>query len=69
VKSRDEILNKIVELTADFELAEESYFFMIDSKQSGEKVNKLDFIKIESEYEILKKEIETLSWVLSNEKD
>ena len=67
MKSREEILNKIAQLTPEFEVAEESYFLMIKSKQSGENIDKSDFLKIESEYDVLKKEIETLNWVLSNE--
>lgn len=65
MKTRQEIEDKIKELTPAFELAEESYFSIIEEKQGGEGVCKFDFIKIESEYEILKKEIETLEWVMT----
>jgi len=67
MKNREEILQKIAELTPEFEQAEEAYFSSIEQKQSGEDVYVADFLKIESEYEVLKKEIETLQWVLNIE--
>ena len=67
MKNREEILQKIAELTPEFEQAEEAYFSSIEEKQSGEDIYMADFLKLESEYEILKKEIETLEWVLNIE--
>jgi len=67
MKTKKEIEDKIAELTPGFELAEESYFSMIEEKQEGGEIYQSDFLKIESEYEILKKEIETLEWVLNEE--
>lgn len=67
MKKREEILQKIAELTPDFEQAEEAYFSSVEEKQSGEDIYMVDFLKLESEYEIIKKEIETLQWVLNEE--
>ena len=67
MKNKKDIEDKIAELAPNLELAEESYFSMIEEKQGGGKIYQLDFLKIESEYEILKKEIETLEWVLNEE--
>lgn len=64
MKKRLEIENRISELTPKLELAEESYFSLLKDKQSGKEVSKVDFLKAESEYEILKKEVETLDWVI-----
>lgn len=60
-------MQKIAELTPEFEKAEEAYFSVIEEKQSGEDIYTSDFLKIESEYEIIKKEIETLQWVIDSE--
>jgi hypothetical protein len=67
MKNKKDIEDKIAELAPNLELAEESYFSMIEEKQSGGEIYQSDFLKIESEYEILKKEIETLDWVLNEE--
>jgi len=67
MKNKKDIEDKIAELAPNLELAEESYFSMIEEKQGGGEIYQLDFLKIESEYEILKKEIETLEWVLNEE--
>jgi hypothetical protein len=69
MKSRKEIINRIIELTPEFEKAEEAYFSIVEEKQSGEDIYAADFLKIESEYEILKKEIETLQWVVYSEEN
>lgn len=69
MKNREEILQKIAELTPEFELAEEAYFSMIEEKQEGGDIYTADFLKIESEYEIIKKEIETLQWVIDFEEN
>ncbi|MEK6828519.1 MAG: hypothetical protein AABY15_00100 [Nanoarchaeota archaeon] len=69
MKNRNEIIKKIVELTPEFEKAQESYFSVIKAKQSGENISQADFIKIESEYEVLKKEIETLQWVVYGDQE
>jgi len=64
MRNKHEIEERISELIKEFELAEESYFSMVQEKQEGGEIYEVDFLKIESEYEILKKEIETLEWVL-----
>lgn len=64
MKSRKEIIQRIIELTPEFEKAQEFYFSTIKAKQAGDSICQTDFLKIESEYEILKKEIETLQWVV-----
>jgi len=64
MRTKKEIEESILELTPLLELAAESYFSMIESKQNGEEVSEIDFIKALSEYEILKKEVETLQWIL-----
>jgi len=69
MKNREEILQKIAELTPEFERAEEAYFSVIEEKQEGGEIYQSDFLKIESEYEILKKEIETLHWVIDSEEN
>lgn len=69
MKNREEILKKIAELTPEFEQAEEAYFSSVEEKQSGEDIYMVDFLKLESEYEILKKEIETLYWVIGSEEN
>ncbi len=66
MKNQKEIRDRIKELTPKLELAEDSYFSTIQEKQSGGEIYHADFIKIESEYELLKKEVDTLKWVLSN---
>jgi hypothetical protein len=65
MRTNKEIENRIEELTPAYELAEDSYFSTLQEKSEGEIVNEVDFLKIESEYEILKKEIESLEWVLN----
>lgn len=65
MKSKEELQKKILLLTPEFEAAEESYFSAIEEKQSGGEIYESDFIKIESEYELIKKEIDTLEWVLN----
>ena len=65
MRTKKEIQERIKELTPAYELAEDSYFSILRDKSEGETVNEVDFLKIESEYEILKKEIETLQWVLN----
>ena len=67
MRNKNEIQERINELTKEFELAEESYFSMVQEKQEGGEIYEVDFLKIESEYEVLKKEIETLEWVLNEE--
>lgn len=67
MKTKKEIQNRIDELSLEFQLAEQSYFSVIEEKQEGGEIYQSDFLKIESEYEILKKEIETLEWVLNEE--
>ena len=69
MKNREEILKKIAELTPEFEQAEEAYFSSVEEKQSGEDIYMADFLKLESEYEIIKKEIETLYWVIDSEEN
>jgi hypothetical protein len=69
MKNREEILQKIAELTPEFEQAEEAYFSSIEEKQSGEDIYMADFLKLESEYEVLKKEIETLYWVIDSDEN
>lgn len=64
MKKRREIIKRIAELKPEFEKAEDIYFSTIQEKQGGEDVYHADFLKIESEYELLKKEIETLQWVI-----
>jgi hypothetical protein len=59
-----EIEQRIKELTPQFELAEEAYFSTVQEKQEGGEIYEVDFLKIESEYEILKKELGALQWVL-----
>jgi|AntRauMFilla1563_2_1112583.scaffolds.fasta_scaffold26782_3 hypothetical protein len=67
MRNKQEIQNKIDALEPEVFAAEESYYSMINEKQTGGRINESDFLKIESEYEILKKEIETLQWVLNEE--
>ncbi len=69
MKKRREIIKKIVELTPEFEQAREAYFSAIEEKQEGGEIYQVDFLKIESEYEILKKEIETLQWVIFDDEE
>ena len=64
MKSKKEIQDKIDELTPLFEMSENLYFQSIKEKQNGLNINIVDFIKIEFDYEILKKEIKSLEWVL-----
>jgi hypothetical protein len=64
MKSRMEIENRILELTPEFELAEESYFSAIDDKCRGLLASQVEFARITLEYESIKKEIEALDWVL-----
>jgi len=65
LKTKQEIEKRIEELRPDYDLAEDSYFNTLQDKSEGEIVNEVDFLKIESDYEILKIEIETLEWVLT----
>jgi hypothetical protein len=65
MRTRKEIEESIVELTPLLELAAEAYFSMIESKQGGEEISEIDFIKTLSEYEIIQLQIETLKWVLN----
>jgi len=67
MRTNKEIQDKINELTPSFESAEESYFSLVEKKQKGEKISDIDFLKTENEYEVLKKEIETLEWTLNKE--
>jgi hypothetical protein len=67
MRTEIEIEDSIIELTPLLELAAESYFSLVESKQNGEEVSELDFIKAMSEYDILKLEIDTLKWVLNKE--
>jgi len=69
MRTRKEIEARIKKLTPQLEIAEESYFSTIQEKQGGGEIYEADFLKIESEYEILKKEMETLEWVLKTEED
>ena len=64
MKTRREIVKRIAELRPEFDKVEEIYFSTIEEKQEGGEIYQADFLKIESEYEILKKEIETLQWVV-----
>lgn len=64
MKNRIEVTKRIIEVRKEFELAEESYFSTIQEKQEGGEIYEVDFLKIESEYEVLKKELETLEWFL-----
>jgi len=65
MKSRREILKRIVELKPELEAAEESYFSAVKDKQTGKEISQIEFLKIESEYEIIRKEVETLQWAIS----
>jgi len=65
MKTKQKIQDRIKELTPAFELAEDSYFASVQEKQEGGDVYEAGFIKIESEYEVLKKEIDALEWVLN----
>lgn len=69
MKTRREIINRIVELKPEFEMAEDAYFSAIEEKQQGGEIYHADFLKLESEYEILKKEIETLQWVVYDDSE
>jgi len=51
----------------ELQLAEESYFSIIEEKREGKEVSNIDFLKIENEYELLKKEHEILLWILKIE--
>jgi hypothetical protein len=64
MRTRREIVKRIAELKPEFERAEEAYFSAIEEKQEGGEIYHADFLKLESDYEILKKEIETLQWVV-----
>lgn len=69
MKTRREIIKKIVELKPEFERAEDAYFSAIEEKQQGGEIYHADFLKLESEYEIIKKEIETLQWVVYDDSE
>jgi len=64
MRSKKEIQDRIDKLIPQLEKAEESYFTTIQEKQEGGEIYTSDFVKIESEYELLKKEVETLEWIL-----
>lgn len=64
MRTDKEIVEKIRKLRVDIQPAEDSYFLAIESKQNGEIISEVDFFKIESEYDIIKKELNTLLWVL-----
>lgn len=65
MRTKKEIQDKIDLLMPDLELARESYFSAVEDKQKGKEMSQLDFLKIESEFELLKKELESLEWVLN----
>lgn len=67
MRTNQEIQKRIDKLNKELIPAEESYFSVVEEKQQGGEIYEVDFLKIESEYEILKKEIETLEWVLKLE--
>ena len=69
MKTRKQIIDRIVELRPVFEQAEEAYFLAIEEKQQGGEMYHADFIKLESDYEIIKKEIETLQWVVYDDSE
>ena len=72
MKTRKEILERLKELAPEMEIAKKAYFLAVEEKQKGEIVSEVDFLKIESEYELIRKEIESLKWVInidSREKD
>ena len=64
MRTDKEIIEKIRRLKEELQPAEDSYFSSIESKQKGEIVSDIDFLRIESEYEMIKKELNTLLWVL-----
>jgi len=64
MKTRKEIITKIIELTPGFELAEEAYFSAVEEKQKRKEYSQIDFLKLESEYEILKEKIKILRWII-----
>ena len=64
MRTDKEIVEKIRRLKEELQPAEDSYFSSIESKQKGEIVSDIDFLRIESEYEMIKKELNTLLWVL-----
>lgn len=64
MRNQREIQNRIDELAPMLELAEESYFSAVSDKESGNVFNEVDFLKLESEMEIIKSELEALEWVL-----
>ena len=67
MKTREEIQERINEITPKFELAQDSYFSFVKDKQEGKEVSEVDFMRIESECEIIKKEIETLEWSIDKD--
>lgn len=64
MRTDKEIVEKIRILKEELQPAEDSYFSSIESKQKGEIVSDIDFLRIESEYEMINKELDTLLWVL-----
>jgi len=64
MKSRTEIIKKIAELKPELELAEDAYFSAIEEKQNGGEIYPFDFLKIQSEYELIKTKVESLQWVV-----
>ena len=67
MRTKKEIQDKIDLLMPYLELARESYFSAVEDKQKGKEMSQLDFLKIESEFELLEKELESLEWVLNEE--
>ena len=67
MRTNKEIVERIRELKKELEPIEDSYFSAVEAKQNKEEVSQIDFLKIESEYEILKKELSALLWVLKIE--
>ena len=67
MRTNKEIVERIHKLKEELQPAEDSYFSTVESKQKGESISDAEFLKIESEYETLKKELDTLLWVLEIE--
>ena len=67
MRTNKEIVNRIHKMKKELQLAEESYFSIIEEKREGKEVSNIDFLKIENEYELLKKEHEILLWILKIE--
>ena len=69
MKTNQEIIEKVREVKEEFLPAEESYFSAVKDKQEGKEVSDIDFLRIENEYELLKKELDTLLWTLEIEEE